>query len=189
VRTTEIRPGLWRWTAPHPDWNDGEEWPQEVGCVYFEAPDATVLVDPLVPVGEEARFFSALDGDVERRGLPVSILLTVEWHARSRDALAARYENGPERPQGVEPFTAPEVDETLWWIPEHAALVTGDVLLGLSGGIRVCPDSWLDGRSSPAGIRQTLKPLLGLPVERILPAHGEPVLAGGHAALAAALRE
>ena len=75
MKGSELAPGLWRWTAPHPNWREGADWEQEVGCVYYEAPDATVLIDPLVPP-ERERFFEALDRDVERRGLPVSILLT-----------------------------------------------------------------------------------------------------------------
>ena len=49
VDVLQIDDGLWRWTALHPDWKVGDDWEQEVGCVYYEAPDATVLLDPLVP--------------------------------------------------------------------------------------------------------------------------------------------
>ena len=81
----------------------------------------------------------------------------------------------------------PEVDETLWWLPEHGALVAGDVLVGTPDGIGVCPESWLDQRSSPASIRAALAPLLDRPIERILVSHGEPVLQDGRAALERAL--
>jgi glyoxylase-like metal-dependent hydrolase (beta-lactamase superfamily II) len=182
----ELAPGLWRWTAPHPDWKAGDDWEQEVGCVYYEAPAATVLIDPLVPP-ERDRFFEALDRDVERRGLPVAVLLTVPWHERSAAELVERYAAADEPCGRVEPFAVPEVDETLWWLPEHAALVAGDVLVGTPEGIGVCPDSWLDERSSHDSIRAALQPLLERPVERILVSHGEPVLADGRAALARAL--
>ena len=188
MNVAELAPGLWRWTTPHPDWTEAEEWPHEVGCVYYEAPEATLLVDPLVPAGaERERFFEALDRDVQRRGLPVAVLLTVAWHERSAAELAERYAAGDEAPAGVEAFAVPEVDETLWWLPRHGALVAGDVLLGAEDGVRVCPDSWLDGRSSPASIRAALAPLLELPLERILVSHGEPVLEQGGAALERAL--
>jgi len=187
VNVTELAPGLWRWTAPHPDWKESDDWEQEVGCTYYEAPDVTVLIDPLLPP-ERDRFFEALDRDVERRGLPVAILLTVPWHDRSASELVERYAAGEEAPAGVEPFAVPEVDETLWWLPEHATLVAGDVLLGAGGGIEVCPDSWLDRRSSHTAIRAALAPLLDLPVERILVSHGDPVLEGARAGLERALR-
>ena len=183
----ELAPGLWRWTAQHPDWKDGADWGQEVGCVYYEAPGATVLIDPLVPPARE-RFLDAFDRDVERRGLPVSILLTCSWHERSAVELTERYGAEDAAPDGVEPFPLPEIEETLWWLSEHAALVAGDVLLGAPGGVRVCPDSWLGERSSPASIRAALLPLLNLPIERVLVSHGVPVLENGRAALEQALR-
>jgi len=186
MTVTELAPGLWRWTAPHPDWKEGEGWEQEVGCVYYEAAAATVLIDPLVPP-ERERFFEALDRDVERRGLPLTIVLTCTWHERSAAELAERYGADDTSPAGVEPFVVPAIEETLWWLPEHSALVVGDVLLGAPDGVRVCPDSWLEGQASPASIRAALRPLLDLPVERILVSHGEPVLERGREALERAL--
>ena len=50
----ELAPGLHRWTVRHPAWEPGAEsgspadWPPDVGSVAYEAPDALVLVDPLV---------------------------------------------------------------------------------------------------------------------------------------------
>ena len=41
--------GLWRWTAPHPEWREGGGWDPDVGSVYCETPEAVVLIDPLVP--------------------------------------------------------------------------------------------------------------------------------------------
>ena len=79
----ELKPGLWRWTARHPDWEE-----REVSSAYVETGDAVCLVDPLVPRDEEERFFAALDRDVERLGLPVAIVLTNPWHRRSSAELA-----------------------------------------------------------------------------------------------------
>ena len=56
----EIAPGLWRWTAFH------EEWNEDVGCVYVETEDGVVLIDPLVPSDDTAKFWKALDRDVKR---------------------------------------------------------------------------------------------------------------------------
>ena len=190
MRVDELAPGLWRWTAPHPDWKDGDDWAQEVGCVYYEAPEATVLIDPLVPTGADRdRFYEALDRDVERRGLPLAIVLTCEWHGRSASELAERYGASGEGRAGLEAHELPAVEERIWWIPEHGALVPGDVLLGDGeGGLRVCPDSWLGEHATHDSIRDDLRPLLELPVERILVSHGEPLLVDGRAALERALR-
>jgi hypothetical protein len=188
VNVAELAPGLWRWTAAHPDWREGDDWEQEVGCVYYEAPAATVLIDPLVPTGAERdRFLEALDRDVERRGLPVAILLTCAWHARSADELGERY-GGGDVGGGVEPLPFELVEETMYWLPEHRTLVPGDSLMGAAdGGIGVCPDTWLEG-TTPALLRTELHRLLDLPLERILVSHGEPVLEDGRAALEGALR-
>ncbi len=177
MRVSKLAPGLWRWTASHPAWHEGADWEQEVGCVYYEAVGATVLIDPLVPP-EQERFFEALDRDVQRRGLPVAILLTVPWHARSSAELAERYETTSDVPKGVEPFTLPDVEETAWWLPEHAALVVGESLFGGGNG---------ELSLRRAARRGSLLPLLDLPVERVLVSHGEPMLEGGHAALERAL--
>ena len=189
MRVQEVASGLWRWTGLHPEWKPGDAWDQEVGCVYYEGPDAVVLVDPLAPPEDEERFWRALDRDVERAGKPVRILVTVHWHARSAEVIAERYgaETGGPLPVGVEGYPAVAFDETILWIPEQGALVFGDVVLGAEGGgVRLCPESWLEGGTLTV-LKDALRPLLDLPVERLLVSHGEPVLEGGHAALARAL--
>lgn len=213
----EIRPGLWRWTVDHPDWRpeDGgpDGWQPEVGCVYVEGDDGIALVDPQVPVEPESRvrFWRALDGDVERVGRPVAVLLTTHWHERSSEDVRARFgaeiwaassfadhltcsgvrtfECGDPLPGGIVAHPTSRPGQVVLWIPAHAALVPGDVLVGDSGGgVRVCPDAWLDGSDAPAEVRAALRPLLELPVERVLVSHGRPVLADGRAAIADALR-
>jgi hypothetical protein len=196
MEPTEIRPGLYRWTAPHPDYEPDPEagspadWPELVGCVAYEAPDALVLIDPLVP--EE--LWPALDRLAE--GRRVALLTTIGFHRRSKQAVVERYGASTSRakrslPRGIESFPVPGAGETMFWIPEHAALVPGDRILGADdGGLRLCPESWL--RYLPSGItreelRDALRPLLELPIELVLVSHGEPVLSGGREALAAAL--
>jgi glyoxylase-like metal-dependent hydrolase (beta-lactamase superfamily II) len=94
----ELAPGLWRWTAPHPAWTPRQGgpagWEPSVGCIYYEASDAVVLIDPLVPPSgtpDERRYWAALDRDVERTGLPVAVLVGNAYHGRSADAIRARY--------------------------------------------------------------------------------------------------
>jgi glyoxylase-like metal-dependent hydrolase (beta-lactamase superfamily II) len=195
MRVRELAPGLWWWTGLHPAWTpaDGgpEGWEQEVGCVYLETPAAVVLIDPLVPMEDRDRFLDALDRDVERVGLPVHVLLTVADHRRSCAELAERYGGTcaeppparPELPAGVE-IAAEPAGELVFWIPEHRAVVAGDAILGRDGGLWV-PQPWLgDGYADCVA---ALRPLLGLPVERVLVTHGEPVLEDARAALARAL--
>jgi hypothetical protein len=187
----ELRPGLFRWTAPHPDWEPDAEpdspadWPQEVGCVAYRAPRAFVLIDPLVTDGWEA-----LDELVAEHGEPVHVLTTIEWHARSSEDAVARYGAATDPPAGVEPIPIERAAETLFWIPEHRALVPGDRIIGFGGDgpLRLCPQSWL--RSLPTDeLRAALRIVLDLPVELVLVSHGEPVLEDGHAALTAILAD
>lgn len=189
MSVVKVAAGLWRWTAPHPDWTEAEEWPREVGCVYYESPDGVVLIDPLIPPDRDT-FFEALDADVARVDGPVSILLTVAWHSRSAAELAERYDaRRGELPGGVVEVPVPEFDETAYWIPQHLAVVVGDTLLGdEEKGLSLCPESWIQG-DARAALRGSLRSLLELPVERVLTSHGEPVLANGHAALDRALRD
>lgn len=207
MNVLEIAPGFWHWTGYH------EEWKEDVGSVYYETPDGVVLVDPLVPPEDAARFWQALDRDVERTGGRVHVLVTVFWHTRDTAAMVERYSArvwapsrgraaierragvvtdvfrpGDELPGGLQAFATARATEVVYWIPEHHALVPGDVLLGDgSGGVRMCPESWLPDKATHAKLAASLSPLLDLPVERVVLSHGEPVLAGAHAALAAAL--
>jgi glyoxylase-like metal-dependent hydrolase (beta-lactamase superfamily II) len=86
------------------------------------------------------------------------------------------------------------VTEVVFWLPEQRAVAVGDVILGAgakSGAtpepLRLCPERWL-GTASHAELRESLRPLLDLPVEQVLVSHGEPVLGDARAALTAVLQ-
>jgi glyoxylase-like metal-dependent hydrolase (beta-lactamase superfamily II) len=197
----ELAPGLWIWTTPHPEWTPDERgpdgWEAPVTSLYHEAAEAVCLVDPLVPAepAERDRFLAALDRDVDRLGRAVAILVTVHWHVRSAPDLAARYPGatiwahgralermpagaarpfaaGDPLPGGLETLDAQRGDEVLVWIRAQRTLVAGDVLLGGEGGVRVCPDSWLPAHLRGGELRRRLRPLLDLPVERLVLGHG-----------------
>ena len=201
MNVLELAPGLWRWTAEHPDWSPElggpEGWEREVGSVYCETGGGVVLLDPLVPAepGERERLWRALDRDVARTAT-VHVVLTCAWHRRSSDEIAGRYggrvwapgDGTSALPPGVEAVAAALEDEVILWLPSHAALVAGDTLLGDgAGGIRLCPDSWLGDRD-PAQVRAALRGRLAAWAPRfVLPAHGEPVTGDAATALARAL--
>jgi hypothetical protein len=188
-----IADGLWIWRARHPNapnWPDcGPPVPPEVGCVYYEAPDAVALIDPLLPAGEE-EFLAHLDRDVERVGRPVVILLTAAWHRRSSEQLSERYEArlGGELPEGIEELAiegAPE-RQVAYFIRPHRALVVAEIFAGNGGGLALVPSPALMDRSA---LDKSLQSLLELPVERVLVSHGEPVLEHGLDAMRSALGE
>lgn len=186
--------GLARWVVPHPAWEAGAapdspaDWPQDVACVAARVGPRAVFIDPLLPEDPD-ELWPALDSFVN--GAPVTVLTTIRWHGRSRDALLERYEGVADLPAGVVAMPVP--DETMFWLPEHATLVAGDRLIGDGdGGLRMCPESWLhyidaDPPVTHDDLRGALMALLELPVERILVSHGDPVLSGAQAALASAL--
>ena len=196
----ELRPGLWRWTAAHPEWEHAEHWGPEVGSVYAELPDALVMVDPLVPQDEEDRFWEALDRDVERVGKPVHVLLTVHWHERSVATVLDRYkatlwrpEEKGQLPAGVHAEVVKGSDwvEALFFLEPHRALIAGDLLIGKDGGGIELPVRWFP-KGEQDWAEQELKPELRkrlgeLPVELVVVSHGEPVLEDGAAALQRAL--
>jgi hypothetical protein len=199
---TQIDDGLWRWTARHPEWVAGAkpgsaaDWPREVGSVAYSAGDVLVLIDALVPEGGEALWAWLDERVAEHRGR-VAAVNTIKWHRRSRDAVVRRYGATTSRarsalPDGVVPIPIRGAGETMLWLPRPRALVAGDRLLGgpRAGRLRLCPPSWLaylDRELRPAGLAEALRPLLELPVERVLVSHGPPVLRHGHAAIERAL--
>jgi hypothetical protein len=196
----ELRPGLWTWTAPHPSWTpESEGWEQEVRSYACDAGDSFVLLDPLVEVEQVAAV-------ANRR--PVVVVLTCHWHRRSAselvEALGAvvhappteardfgvpitAYGVGDDLPADIEPQPGGYADECTLWLREHAALVTGDVFLGGERGFHVQPDSWLAGGLTHDELRDRLRPLLELPVEMLLPTHGDPILDHAHEVLEHAL--
>jgi glyoxylase-like metal-dependent hydrolase (beta-lactamase superfamily II) len=197
----QIRPDLWRWVTYH------EEWKDEVGSVALLGGDERpVLIDPLLP-NDAAGELGDLPG-------PPHVLITIYYHARSAAEISKRmrgarvwaprrgaaavkrrspvtdlFRPGDRLPGGVEAYPTVRSSEVVFWLPAHRALVPGDVLLGREGGgLRLCPASWLPSGRTQAELGESLRPLLGLPVETVLVSHGEPVLAGGREALAEALR-
>jgi glyoxylase-like metal-dependent hydrolase (beta-lactamase superfamily II) len=199
MEVQELRPGLWRWTASHPEWDHAQQWGPDVGSVYAELQDAVVVVDPLVPADEDERFWSALDRDVERLAVPVRVLLTVHWHERSVAAVLDRYdatlwrpEEKGELPAGVRAEIVKGSDwvEAMFFLEPHRALVTGDLLIGKNGGIEL-PIEWFP-KAEREWAERELKPELrqrlgALPIELVVVSHGEPVLGDGAAAVDAAL--
>ena len=187
----EVAAGLCRWTARHP------EWEEEVASVAVETGDGLVLIDPIEPL-------PAL-------GRPEHVLLTVFWHyrstadvqakrvwasARTLRALANRGVTvtdaigaDAELLGGVRAFETARHGELVYWLPRQRALVVGDVLLGAGAKprptddpLRLCPERWL-GRGTHADLRESLRPLLQLPIEMVLVSHGEPLLRNGKSAL------
>lgn len=201
MRPSEICSGLWRWSAPHPEWqpgavpNSSADWPREVGCSLYETPTAAIFFDPLVPTQSTDSFWRW--ADQRSHGRDVTVLTTIAFHCRSRDDFVRRYGASTSRakrslPQGIQSLPLKAAGETIFWLAEPRALVVGDRLIGDGrGGLTLCPEPWLrylPSHLTSKALRELLLPLLELPVERVLVSHGDPVLVDAHRALARALK-
>jgi glyoxylase-like metal-dependent hydrolase (beta-lactamase superfamily II) len=197
-RMQEIDEGLWHWTATHPriDW--------EVSSYYLS--DERVLIDPLLPPG-------GLDWFEEIDCTPAHVVLSCRHHDRASWQIVAAFgaevycvDAGVHEFEGRGPVTpfafgdtlpggviAHEVDsispdETALYIPAHRALVCADGVIrsDQESALQFVPDGLMDEpEQTKAGLRAAFATLLELDFDRLLLAHGEPILTGGKQALAA----
>jgi glyoxylase-like metal-dependent hydrolase (beta-lactamase superfamily II) len=207
----ELRPGLWHWEAPHPDWRPGEPWDQRVSSYAIDDGRRLLLFDPLAVPGEVEKL--ATDRE------PV-IVLTSPWHERDTQSVAARlkapvyapppdtqedlmqkygvtaeqaaggspdlawlraddtieghyFSVGDRLPVGAEVFPGREHNDVVLWIEEQRAVIAGDTLSDFGRGLEI-PAEWLREGVTRQQVVDGLRPLLELPVEVVLAAHGGP---------------
>jgi hypothetical protein len=216
ARPQRLAAGLWRWTARHPEWHPGE-FGSEVASFALQAGPETVLIDPLLPPEPQA-VLDLIEGELQDR---LAILISIPYHVRSSEELRKRFgkqvdttiwghpacakrlqrktgfhaiEPGDELPGGASAYTIgkPRRFETPLLLPSHRALVFGDAVVELDGGLRVWSHESVD-KDVTAFYRErfnpTLKPLLELDFDRVLVTHGQPVMKDGKAELKSALRK
>jgi glyoxylase-like metal-dependent hydrolase (beta-lactamase superfamily II) len=77
----ELRPGLWHWEAPHPQWESSEPWGPEVSSYAIDDGKRLLLFDPL-----------AVPSEIEERAADreAAIVLTAPWHERDSESLVER---------------------------------------------------------------------------------------------------
>jgi glyoxylase-like metal-dependent hydrolase (beta-lactamase superfamily II) len=86
-----------------------------------------------------------------------------EWHP---------YAGGDRLPFGIEAFAGREHNDMVLWVEGRNAVVCGDTLVDFGGGFEIA--SWLRAGVTREQVVEGLRPLLALPVEVVLPAHGTP---------------
>lgn len=86
-----------------------------------------------------------------------------EWHS---------YAAGDRLPLGIEAFPGREHNDMVLWIEARNAVLCGDTLVDFGDGFEIA--SWLRAGVTREQVVDGLRPLLGLPVEVVLPAHGAP---------------
>ena len=181
------------WLAPHPSWEPGEDWPQEVPVVRYETEDEIVLIDPFLPPRDDfdpgdkpvkvlltqpAHFRGTADF-VERYGASVWVAPHAEWRKRPTPGTTR------ELPPGIDAIELDgEPQQVVFWIPEHSTLVSGDVLSGTGGRLHVFVDE-----ADREPLLASLERIAELPIDRVIIPHGDLILADGSARIQAAVAE
>ena len=197
----EVRPGVWHWQSPHPGWNAEQWWPELVSSYAIELGDELLLFDPLAVPDELRRRATGVvltapyhDRDARALGLPVTTPPADTWQdwvekfgvdpdrvrgMESEDLAWLRAGEGEGHfhgpgpwPFGIEAYAGREDNDLVLWLPAVGAIVCGDSISDFGDGL----DIHLGGRTNVTRdeVVARLRPLLDLPVELILPAHGEP---------------
>jgi glyoxylase-like metal-dependent hydrolase (beta-lactamase superfamily II) len=77
----ELRPGLWHWEAPHPEWQPSEPWNQMVSSYAVDDGNRLLLFDPIAPPSEIHSLAA---------GRETAVVLTAPWHERDTQSLVER---------------------------------------------------------------------------------------------------
>jgi glyoxylase-like metal-dependent hydrolase (beta-lactamase superfamily II) len=186
----ELQTGLWHWEARHPDWTEADHgpdgWGPDVSSYAVDNGKHLLLIDPLAP--------PSLVDELAAGREPV-VVLTCPWHRRDarrlREELGATvfvpppdngdtdpiagqiFSAGDTLPVGVEAFPGRDRNDLVLWIESRRVLAAGDTLVDRGRGLEL-PVTWLPEGVTREQAIETLRPLLELPVELVLPAHGAP---------------
>jgi glyoxylase-like metal-dependent hydrolase (beta-lactamase superfamily II) len=198
----ELRPGLWHWTSPHPDWAASEPWDQNVSSYAIDDGERLLLFDPL-----------AVPSELEERAQSreAIVVLTAPWHERDARSLVERLglkvfaqppdtaqdlmdkygvtaeqagsgspdlqwlgdDDKADQPSGIEVFPGREHNDVVLWLEEQRAVISGDTLVDFGQGLEINP-RWLREAVTWEQVAGGLRPLLERPVELVLATHGGP---------------
>ena len=162
--------------------------------VRYETDHEVALIDPFLPP----------DDDFDPHGKPMRVLLMTQGaHYRGTADFVDRYgasvwappkaawrkipnpATTDELPPGVEVIELDgEPQQVMFFIPEHATLVSGDVLSGTGGRLHVFVDE-----ADPERLLPALDALADLPIERVIIPHGDLILENGAARIRSAVAE
>ena len=174
----EVATGVWQWHAAHPEWKPGQTWDRTV-CSY--------AVDTV----KDVLLFDPLDVPTELRERASAVVLTCPWHRRDAPQLGLPiyvpppdppdpdpvrgevFRGGDTLPVGVRAFEAFEPNDLVLYVESRRAVVAGDTLVDRGDGLQVHP-AWPGPGVTTEEVVRRLRSLLDLPVDVVLPTHGEP---------------
>ncbi len=156
----ELRPGLWHWEAPHPDWTAREPWQQMVSSYAVDDGERLLLFDPL------AQKFG-ITREQAAGGSP-----DVAWLLAGDVGELHLYRSGERVAVGVEAFAGREPNDMVLWIEGSRAVISGDTLVDFGRGLEI--NGWLRAGVTREQVVEGLRPLLDLPVDVVLATHGGP---------------
>jgi hypothetical protein len=201
----EFEQGLWQWVQRHPDWSAAEDWDPLVASTVAVGGGTTLVIDPLLPhePADHSWVLGRLAEEAHHGG-QVSVVVTRPDHERDAEELADRFRAaiwahpaarldapGERHPLPEAPLPADALaiedgrgrNECVLYLPEHGAVVAGDVLVrDESGRLRVRPSD-----DHEAVVVPLLSRLLAHPIRHVLIGHGPPRPGDGATELQAAL--
>jgi glyoxylase-like metal-dependent hydrolase (beta-lactamase superfamily II) len=95
------------------------------------------------------------------------------WLFAGNTVEAHPFSAGDRLPMGIEVFPGREHNDVVLWIESQRAVIAGDTLVDFGAGLEI-PQQWLRKGVTRESVVEGLRPLLDLPVELVLPAHGRP---------------
>jgi glyoxylase-like metal-dependent hydrolase (beta-lactamase superfamily II) len=95
------------------------------------------------------------------------------WLLKEGKGDALPYAAGDRLPVGVQAFPGQKPNDMVLWIESHATVIAGDTLVDFGDGLHI-NSGWLHPDVTREQVVEGLRPLLALPVERVLATHGGP---------------
>jgi glyoxylase-like metal-dependent hydrolase (beta-lactamase superfamily II) len=97
----------------------------------------------------------------------------LRWLLHEKGGEAHQFLAGDRLPLGVEAFPGWTHNDLVIWVETRRAVIAGDTLADFGRGIEI-NTRWLRAGVTREHVAEGLRPLLELPVERLLPTHGAP---------------
>jgi glyoxylase-like metal-dependent hydrolase (beta-lactamase superfamily II) len=144
-----------------------------------------------IDTGDDVLLFDPLAVPDELRERATAVVLTCPWHRRDAPQLGLPiyvpppdppdpdpvrgevFGAGDTLPGGVRAFAGFEANDLVLYVETRGVVLVGDTLIDRGNGLELNRD-WPGEGVSAEQVIGTLRPLLDLPFEFVLPTHGDP---------------